>query len=341
MRLTQYSHGSGWACKLAPSELAQVLKQFEQHKALKSENLIVGLENPDDGGVINVGDTKIIQTVDFFTPILDNPYDWGRVAAANSLSDIYAMGGEPVSALQLVCWPRDEISFDVLAEVINGGLDIMAEAGCTVIGGHSIDDKEPKYGFSVTGVIKDNPILNNNILDKDKLFITKPLGIGIIATAIKKEVASDDEILEATNIMASLNKKAMEFAKDYKANAITDVTGFGLLGHLSEMLKGSKLSATIYSEKVPVITGVEELLEKDIFPSGSKRNLESIRDKLIFDIDNKKIQIFSDAQTSGGLLISLPNNVNIESKEVKEKYGIDVWEIGEITTQYNEKINII
>ena len=341
MRLTQYSHGSGWACKLAPSELAQVLKQFEQHKALKSENLIVGLDNPDDGGVINVGDTKIIQTVDFFTPILDNPYDWGRVAAANSLSDIYAMGGEPVSALQLVCWPRDEISFDVLAEVINGGLDIMAEAGCTVIGGHSIDDKEPKYGFSVTGLIKDNPILNNNILDKDKLFITKPLGIGIIATAIKKEVASDDEILEATNIMASLNKKAMEFAKDYKANAITDVTGFGLLGHLSEMLKGSKLSATIYSEKVPVINGVEELLEKDIFPSGSKRNLESIRDKLIFDIDNKKIQIFSDAQTSGGLLISLPNNVNIESKEVKEKYGIDVWEIGEITTQYNEKINII
>ena len=317
------------------------MKQFEQHKALKSENLIVGLENPDDGGVINVGDTKIIQTVDFFTPILDNPYDWGRVAAANSLSDIYAMGGEPVSALQLVCWPRDEISFDVLAEVINGGLDIMAEAGCTVIGGHSIDDKEPKYGFSVTGVIKDNPILNNNILDKDKLFITKPLGIGIIATAIKKGVASDDEILEATNIMASLNKKAMEFAKDYKANAITDVTGFGLLGHLSEMLKGSKLSATIYSEKVPVINGVEELLEKDIFPSGSKRNLESIRDKLIFDIDNKKIQIFSDAQTSGGLLISLPNNVNIESKEVKEKYGIDVWEIGEITTQYNEKINIV
>ena len=317
------------------------MKQFEQHKALKSENLIVGLDNPDDGGVINVGDTKIIQTVDFFTPILDNPYDWGRVAAANSLSDIYAMGGEPVSALQLVCWPRDEISFDVLAEVINGGLDIMAEAGCTVIGGHSIDDKEPKYGFSVTGVIKENPILNNNILDKDKLFITKPLGIGIIATAIKKEVASDNEILEATNIMASLNKKAMEFAKDNKANAITDVTGFGLLGHLSEMLKGSKLSATIYSEKVPVISGVEKLLDKDIFPSGSKRNLESIRDKLIFDIDNKKIQIFSDAQTSGGLLISLPKNANIENKEVNEKYGIDVWEIGEITTQYNEKINII
>ena len=209
MRLTQYSHGSGWACKLAPSELAQVLKQFEQHKALKSENLIVGLENPDDGGVINVGETKIIQTVDFFTPILDSPYDWGRVAAANALSDIYAMGGEPLSALQLVCWPREEIGFDVLAEVINGGLDIMGEAGCTVIGGHSIDDKEPKYGFSVTGIIKDNPLLNNSIADKDKLYITKPLGIGIIATAIKKDIASKDEILEATNTMVALNKDAV------------------------------------------------------------------------------------------------------------------------------------
>ena len=180
------------------------MKQFEQHKALKSENLIVGLENPDDGGVINIGETKIIQTVDFFTPILDNPYDWGRVAAANALSDIYAMGGDPISALQLVCWPREDISFDILAEVINGGLDVMGEAGCTVIGGHSIDDKEPKYGFSVTGVIKDNPLLNNSISDKDKLYITKPLGTGIIATAIKKDMASEEEILEATNNMVAL-----------------------------------------------------------------------------------------------------------------------------------------
>ncbi len=317
------------------------MKQFEQHKALKSENLIVGLENPDDGGVINVGETKIIQTVDFFTPILDSPYDWGRVAAANALSDIYAMGGEPVSALQLVCWPREDISFDILSEVINGGLDIMGEAGCTVIGGHSIDDKEPKYGFSVTGIIKDNPLLNNSISDKDKLYITKPLGTGIIATAIKKDIASDEEVLEATNTMVRLNKDALSFAKDNNANALTDVTGFGLLGHLSEMIKGTELSAEINSEKIPVINGVKELLEKGIYPSGSQRNFASVEDKLIHDIEDEKIKIFCDAQTSGGLLISLPSQSTINPKEVKESYGIDIWEIGQITTQYNEKINII
>ena len=341
MRLTQYSHGSGWACKLAPSELAQVLKQFEQHKALKSENLIVGLENPDDGGVINVGETKIIQTVDFFTPILDNPYDWGRVAAANALSDIYAMGGDPVSALQLVCWPREDISFDILAEVINGGLDIMGEAGCTVIGGHSIDDKEPKYGFSVTGVIKNNPLLNNTISDKDKLYITKPLGTGIIATAIKKDMASKKEILEATNNMVALNKNALKFAKDNNANALTDITGFGLLGHLTEMINGTKLSAVINSDNIPVIKGVNDLLNKGIYPSGSERNLASIKDKLIYEVGEEKIKIFCDAQTSGGLLISLPDKANTNLKETKDNYGIDIWEIGEINTQYNEKINII
>ena len=341
MRLTQYSHGSGWACKLAPSELAQVLKQFEQHKALKSENLIVGLENPDDGGVINVGETKIIQTVDFFTPILDNPYDWGRVAAANALSDIYAMGGDPVSALQLVCWPREDISFDILAEVINGGLDIMGEAGCTVIGGHSIDDKEPKYGFSVTGVIKNNPLLNNTISDKDKLYITKPLGTGIIATAIKKDMASDEEILEATNNMVALNKNALKFAKDNNANALTDITGFGLLGHLTEMINGTKLSAVINSDNIPVIKGVNDLLNKGIYPLGSERNLASIKDKLIYEVGEEKIKIFCDAQTSGGLLISLPDKANTNLKETKDNYGIDIWEIGEINTQYNEKINII
>jgi len=317
------------------------LKQFEQHKALKSKNLIVGLENPDDGGVINIGETKIIQTVDFFTPILDNPYDWGRVAAANALSDIYAMGGDPISALQLVCWPREDISFDILAEVINGGLDVMGQAGCTVIGGHSIDDKEPKYGFSVTGVIKDNPLLNNSISDKDKLYITKPLGTGIIATAIKKDMASEEEILEATNNMVALNKNALKFAKDNNANALTDITGFGLLGHLTEMINGTKLSAVINSDNIPVIKGVYDLLNKGIYPSGSERNLASIKDKLIYEVGEEKIKIFCDAQTSGGLLISLPDKRNTNLKEARDNYGIDIWEIGEITTQYNEKINII
>ena len=217
----------------------------------------------------------------------------------------------------------------------------MGEAGCTVIGGHSIDDKEPKYGFSVTGIIKDNPLLNNSISDKDSLYITKPLGIGIIATAIKKDIASEEEILEATNTMVGLNKEALRFAKDHNANALTDITGFGLLGHLSEMIRDTKLSAEINSEKIPVINGVKELLGKDIYPSGSQRNFASVKDKLIYKIEDDKIKLFCDAQTSGGLLISLPSNSAINPKEVKQTYGIDIWEIGEINTKYNEKINII
>ena len=231
MRLTEYSHGAGWACKLSPGELAQVLTQFKNHKATESPNLLVGLNNPDDGGVIQVGDQKIIQTVDFFTPILDNPYDWGRVAAANALSDVYAMGGEPISALQLVCWPRSELSFDILSEVIKGGLDTMQKANCTVIGGHSIDDKEPKYGFSITGVIKDKIFKNNEIKDGDRLFLTKPIGTGIITTAIKRGVASDESVKIVTDIMTELNKKSLNFSLDNNANAITDITGFGSVSY--------------------------------------------------------------------------------------------------------------
>ena len=189
------------------------MTQFKNHKATESPNLLVGLNNPDDGGVIQVGDQKIIQTVDFFTPILDNPYDWGRVAAANALSDVYAMGGEPISALQLVCWPRSEISFGILSEVIKGGLDTMQKANCTVIGGHSIDDKEPKYGFSITGVIKDKIFKNNEIKDGDRLFLTKPIGTGIITTAIKRGIASDESIKIVTDIMTELNKKSLNFSK--------------------------------------------------------------------------------------------------------------------------------
>lgn len=162
------------------------MSQFKNHKALSASSVSVGLNNPDDAGVVRTSGENLIQSIDFFTPILDNPYDWGRVAAANALSDIYAMGGEPLSALQLVCWPRDHISFDILGEVIRGGLDVMEQAKCSVIGGHSIDDNEPKYGFSVTGVAKERVFLNNTIKDGDKLFLSKPLGTGVISTAIKK-----------------------------------------------------------------------------------------------------------------------------------------------------------
>ena len=212
MRLTEFSHGSGWACKLSPSELAQVLSQFKNHKALEANNVSVGLNNPDDAGVIESNGNNLIQSIDFFTPILDDPYDWGRVAAANALSDIYALGGKPLSALLLVCWPRDHISFEILGDVIRGGLDVMQEAKCTVIGGHSIDDKEPKYGFSVTGVAEEKVFLNNTIKDRDRLFLSKPLGTGIISTAIKKDKADQRIVKKATDVMTTLNDSAADFA---------------------------------------------------------------------------------------------------------------------------------
>ena len=208
MRLTEYSHGSGWACKLSQGELAQVLKQSKQNNSKNSE-VLVGLENPDDGAVIDLGNSmKIVQTVDFFTPILDNPYDWGRVAATNALSDIYAMGGAPISSLQLVSWPREDIGFDVLSDVIKGGADVMKSANCNIVGGHSIDDKEPKYGLVVTGEVQESEMWKNSgARTGDSLVLTKPLGTGIIATAIKKGLISDDIIKIAVKKCIALNYK--------------------------------------------------------------------------------------------------------------------------------------
>ncbi|MDA7725075.1 selenide, water dikinase SelD, partial [Acidimicrobiaceae bacterium] len=316
--------------------------QFKNHKALSASSVSVGLNNPDDAGVVRTSGENLIQSIDFFTPILDNPYDWGRVAAANALSDIYAMGGEPLSALQLVCWPRDHISFDILGEVIRGGLDVMEQAKCLVIGGHSIDDNEPKYGFSVTGVAKERVFLNNTIKDGDKLFLSKPLGTGVISTAIKKGKASSEIINKATTVMTTLNNSAADVAHKYNANAVTDITGFGLFGHLSEMLKNTNLGANIYSKNIPAIEGVQELILNGFFSSGSQRNLDYVKELIIDNAsDQNLIKLCCDAQTSGGLLIAVPKDQNIDIVEIKESMGLELWEIGEINTDYIEKINII
>ena len=318
------------------------MSSFRQ-KNKDNNDVLVGIDSPDDGGVIQLPNgSKIVQTVDFFTPILDDPYDWGRVAATNALSDIYAMGGQPISALQLVSWPRDEIGFDILSKVIEGGADVMASASCSVIGGHSIEDKEPKYGFAVTGIINDKIYTKSNVQIGDKLYLSKPIGSGIISSAIKKGIASDSVIQEITEIMTELNDKALELAKKLNANAITDITGFGLLGHLSEMIKDDSISAEIFSEKVPVLDSAQEYFENGIFSSGSQRNYDSISSDLSFEkklID--KVKLFSDAQTSGGLLISVPDNGLNEIEEFSKDNNIKVWEIGRITSRYNRKINII
>ena len=304
---------------------------------------MVGLDSPDDGGVIDIGNgIRVVQTVDFFTPILDNPFDWGKVAAANALSDIYAMGGTPISSLQLVSWPREDLSFEILSEVLKGGLEIMQSAGCNIIGGHSIDDKEPKYGFAVTGIINDVIYKKRNLQVGDKLFLTKPLGSGIISSAIKKNIASEKAVSEVTEVMTALNDKALEAAKELNANAITDVTGFGLLGHLIEMIGDSEVTVNIYLDNVPVIEHAKEYFNNGVYPSGSKRNFDSAKENIIYS-DNQEsfVKILSDAQTSGGLLISAPNDNSIDLDDISDRLGLNIWEIGDIVSRYKNKVNII
>ena len=340
MRLTEYSHGSGWACKLSQGELAQVLKQLQQNDQNNSE-ILVGLDNPDDGAVIDLGNNiKIVQTVDFFTPILDDPYDWGRVAATNALSDVYAMGGVPISSLQLVSWPREEIGFDVLSKVIEGGSDVMRSAKCSIVGGHSIDDKEPKYGFAVTGIIHEKIYRKTDIKNGDRLFLTKPLGSGIIATAMKKGIAEEVAINQVTDVMTTLNDRGLEVAKNLNANAITDITGFGLLGHLSEMLIDESLSANLIFNQIPIIEYAKKYFDDGIYPSGSQRNFDTVKDLITYE-NEKEALLLADAQTSGGLLISVPKESNINLINIEESYGISIKEIGNITDRYNKKINII
>ena len=224
-------------------------------------DLLVGLETSDDAAVyVTPGGTALVQTVDFFTPVVDDPYDWGRITAANALSDVYAMGGTPITALQLVGWPRDTLPFVLLEEVIAGGAAVMEAAGCTIVGGHSIDDPEPKYGFAVTGLVEpDRLVTNAGAQPGDSLVLTKPLGTGIIATAIKNQKANSAVAGQAVEIMAALNEGASRAMTSVGVNAATDITGFGLLGHLTEMLEAAGLAAELSVSAVPFIDGVLDL----------------------------------------------------------------------------------
>ena len=252
------------------------------------------------------------------------------------------MGGTPISSLQLVSWPREDLSFEILSEVLQGGLEIMQSAGCNIIGGHSIDDKEPKYGFAVTGIINDAIYKKRNLQVGDKLFLTKPLGSGIISSAIKKNIASEKAISEVTEVMTTLNDKALEAARELNANAITDVTGFGLLGHLIEMIGDSEVTVNIYLDNVPVIEHAKEYLNNGVYPSGSKRNFDSAKENIIYSDDQEFfVKILADAQTSGGLLISAPNDNSIDLNDISDRLGLNIWEIGDIVSRYKNKVNII
>jgi len=251
--------------------------------------------------------TLLVQTIDFFTPVVDDASDWGRIAASNALSDIYAMGGAPLTAMQIIGWPRDGLSFDVLDEVIAGGAEILQKAGCVLIGGHSVDDPEPKYGFSVTGTVDEaNLVMNRGAKPGDVLVLTKPLGTGVITTALKAGRAPDEVVSEAVATMVTLNDGAARAMNEVGAHAGTDVTGFGLLGHLFEMLRASQVGARIVVNDVPLINGLRPLADAGLFPAGSDRNLDAVRPTLVVEgIDDTSIRILADAQTSGGLLMAV------------------------------------
>lgn len=274
--------------------------------------MLVDTSTVDDAAVYRIApDRALVATVDFFTPIVDDPYDFGRIAATNALSDIYAMGARPLVALNIVCFPRDRLGEGLLNEIVRGGGDIAREAGIAIIGGHSIDDPEPKYGLCALGEAHPDRIMRNSTAQPgDVLVLTKPIGTGIIATAIKHEAAPPDVVHTAIESMTTLNRGAAEAMLTAGANASTDITGYGLLGHLRSMLHASGLSARIDVPAVPVLPGTAELARAGFIPGGTRRNLEDVGGDVSWatDVDAVRRTILADAQTSGGLLISLPGD---------------------------------
>ena len=285
-----------------------MLRPFTDHAAAVHEDLLVGVAHGDDAGVFRIGEGRaLVQTVDFFSPIVDDPYDWGRIAAANALSDVYAMGGRPLTSLQLVGWPRAKLPLDLLGRVLAGGADVMAEAGAVVAGGHSIDNESPVYGFSVTGLVDPRRMtVNSAARPGDAVVLTKPLGTGVAAAAVKQGAASPALAGRAVEVMAALNKAASEVMTEAGVRAAVDVTGFGLLGHLREMLEASGVSARLDMASVPVLDGVAGLVEAGVYPGGSMRNLRSAAPFVEGRAGDTALKILSDAQTSGGLLMAAP-----------------------------------
>jgi selenide,water dikinase len=299
-RLTGYAHGGGCACKIPPGELEEAVRGLIGQP---SDDVLVGLDDGDDAAAVRVGDIAVLSTADFFTPVVDDAYDWGRIAAANALSDVYAMGGRPVVAINLVGWPRDVLPLELMTEVLRGGLAVASEAGCPVIGGHSIDDPEPKYGMAVTGVADPAQLLRNDAAEPGlPLTLTKPLGVGLLNNRHKQ---TGEVFAEAVATMIRLNRDAAEAAVAAGVRAATDVTGFGLLGHLYKMCRASGVGAVVDRAAVPVIESAREALRDGFVSGGTRRNLDWVRPQLRWapDVSEDDLLLLADAQTSGGLLV--------------------------------------
>lgn len=299
-RLTQYAHGGGCACKIPPGELEEMVRGLT---GFDSPGLVVGLDDGDDAAAVRVQDgLAVLATADFFTPVVDDAYDWGRIAAANALSDIYAMGGRPIVAVNLLGWPRDVLPRELAQEVLRGGHDVARQAGCPVAGGHSIDDPEPKYGMAVTGLGDPDRLLRNDAARAGMpISLTKPLGVGVLNNRHK---ATGEVFDHAVESMAALNDAASRAALEAGITAATDVTGFGLLGHLFKMARAAGVTAVVDAAAVPYLDGARQSLREGFVPGGSKRNLDWVRPHLSEDVGDEELILLADAQTSGGLLLA-------------------------------------
>jgi selenide, water dikinase len=304
IRLTQYAHGGGCACKIPPGELESVVAGLIGAEVTDPVGeLVVGLDDGDDAAVVRITDgLAVIATADFFTPVVDDPYQWGRIAAANALSDVYAMGGRPVVAVNLLGWPREVLPFELAAEVLRGGRDICGAAGCHLAGGHSVDDPEPKYGMAVTGVADPQRILRNDAGAAGlPLSLTKPLGVGVLGSRHK---ATGEVFDQAIDAMTTLNAAASAAAVAAGVRCATDVTGFGLLGHLLKLVRASGVSAVLDSAAVPYLDGARQALADGHVSGGTRRNLDWVRPHLAASVAEDELLLLADAQTSGGLLIA-------------------------------------
>ncbi len=320
IKLTQFSHGAGCGCKIAPQILEQILQSNSSFP--KDKKLLVGNSSKDDAAVYDLGNgTALISTTDFFMPIVDDATDFGKIASANAISDVYAMGGKPLLAVAILGWPVEKLPVGLAQKVLEGAREICLQAGIPLAGGHSIDSTEPIFGLAVTGIVNINNLKQNNTAKEgDYLFLTKPIGVGILATAQKRGLLSDKLLQLLTTQLTSLNSIGEQLGKLNSVTAITDVTGFGLLGHLIEMAEGSNLSAEIYYNKLPILDGAKDFLKQRIVPDATYRNWNSYSTKVSFDKGVNVLEAFNllpDPQTNGGLLIAV-HSTKIE--EVKERF---------------------
>ncbi len=340
IKLTQYSHGAGCGCKISPKLLKNILETSRE--PIEYPELLVGNANNDDAAAFDLGNgTSVLSTTDFFMPIVDDPFTFGRIAATNAISDIYAMGGKPLMAISIFGWPIDKLDADVARQVIEGGRAVCEDAGIPLAGGHSIDSPEPIFGLAVTGVANNKDIKRNDTAEPDcALFLTKPLGIGILTTAQKQGKISESDIDVAIDAMCTLNKIGAEVSKLEGVTALTDVTGFGLLGHLSEICEGSDISATIRFDDVPILPNVKKYLAMECVPGGTRRNFESYGHK-IGPMDPQQQDILCDAQTSGGLLCAVRKDALDDFFAITESVGLELSPIGETTTRSEHLIEVI